>query len=207
MSDQIYRAAPTGSETSLLEDEAFLTELRAQMLRFASLQLTDVQLAEDAVQEAMIGALKNARSFRGRAALKTWVFAILKNKIADALRQRLKLAEATSFLTAEESEDAMELFDARGFWHAHERPAAWADPEASLQDQHFWRVFEACLDHLPGRQAHLFMMREFVEMESHEICAAAGVTISNLNVTLHRARLRLRECLENHWFAAETRPC
>ncbi len=68
-----------------LADPVFLQGLRQQMLRFASSQLSDASLAEDVVQEALIGALKNARSFGGRAALKTWVFAILKNKIADAL--------------------------------------------------------------------------------------------------------------------------
>ena len=43
-------------------------------------------------------------------------------------------------------------------------------------------------------------MREFVEMEPHEVCKEVGITTSNLHVTLYRARLRLRECLENRWF-------
>jgi DNA-directed RNA polymerase specialized sigma24 family protein len=69
-----------------------------------------------------------------------------------------------------------------------------------MQDKQFWRVFEACLANLPGQQARLFMMREFIELESHEVYAATGITVSNLNVTLYRARLRLRECLESRWF-------
>jgi len=47
------------------------------------------------------------------------------------------------------------------------------------------------------------MLREFIELESHEICDAVGISVTNLNVTLHRARLRLRTCLENNWFATE----
>lgn len=207
MTDPIQESAITGRDVSVLTDTAYLQELRVQMVRFAILQLSDKQLAEDAVQEAMMGALKSAKSFSGRAALKTWVFAILKNKIADTLRQRSKMVDASRLLPQEDGDDAMELFNAKGFWHANERPAEWGDPESAFEDQHFWKVFEACLDHLPGQQARLFMMREFVEMDSHEICATAGVTVSNLNVTLHRARLRLRECLENHWFATGTRPC
>ena len=190
--------------TDALTDPAYLAELRRQMERFATLQLKDPSLAEDAVQEALLGALKSARSFGGRAALKTWVFAILKNKIADILRQRQRLVEADSLLRVDAEEDGVEkLFDQRGHWQRDERPAHWGDPESAIKDKHFWRVFEACLDHLPGRQARVFMMREFIELESHEICDAVGISVSNLNVILHRARLRLRACLENNWFAAE----
>ena len=194
--------------TSLLSDNEFLEALRLQMLKFATVQLSDSHLAEDAVQEALIGALKNAKSFGGRAALKTWVFAILKNKIADALRQKQRLVYAGSLMHEdEEDEDFSALFDARGFWQKDERPVAWANPEEALRQGDFWRVFEVCLDRLPGNQARVFMMREFVELESDEICKAVGITVSNLNVMLHRARLRLRECLENRWFANGEKSC
>ena len=185
-----------------LLDPKYLETLRQQMLKFATLQLSNTHLAEDAVQEALIGALKNAGSFGARAALKTWVFAILKNKIADVLRQKQRTINAGSLLRDdEEQEDFAELFNAKGMWLADERPQAWGNPVASLQERQFWIVFETCLENLPGQQARVFMMREFIEMESHEICAAVGITTSNLNVMLHRARLRLRECMENRWFA------
>lgn len=191
-----------------LNDPGFITELRRRMLRFATLQLNNSELAEDAVQEALIGAMKNADAFAGNAAFKTWVFAILKNKIADTLRQRQRLVEASRLLHAdEEDEDLDELFNRRGFWQPDEHPQTWGNPEGAIHNQHFWRVFEACLDHLPGQQARLFMMREFVEMETHEICSAVDITVSNLNVSLHRARLRLRVCLENNWFIAGESAC
>jgi len=199
---------PKSENSSLLADTKFLESLRQQMLKFATLQLSDAHLAEDAVQEALIGALKNAKSFGGRAALKTWVFAILKNKIADILRQKQRLVNASSLMReGEEDEDFSALFDSKGFWQADERPATWANPEESLREGQFWRVFEACLENLPGNQARVFMMREFVELDSHEICATVGITVSNLNVMLHRARLRLRECLENQWFVEGEQPC
>lgn len=187
--------------TSLLSDTDFLETLRRQMLQFATMQLSDSHLAEDAVQEALIGALKNANSFGGRAALKTWVFAILRNKIADALRHKQRLVNASSLLRDdEEGENFSALFNAKGFWQADERPVGWSGPEEAMREGQFWRVFEACLENLPGHQARVFMMREFIELDSHEICATVGITVSNLNVMLHRARLRLRECLENRWF-------
>ncbi|MFZ5503287.1 MAG: RNA polymerase factor sigma-70 [Pseudomonadota bacterium] len=186
---------------NLLADAAFLEDIRRQMIKFATLQLGDAHQAEDAVQEALIGALKNARSFGGRAALKTWIFAILKNKIADSLRYKQRAVNASSLLREEdEDEDFSALFDRRGYWLADERPVAWGDPEAALRETHFWQVFEVCLQGLPPKQARVFMMREFIELDANEICAAVELTTSNLHVLLHRARLRLRECIENKWY-------
>jgi RNA polymerase sigma-70 factor (ECF subfamily) len=99
------------------------------------------------------------------------------------------------------------LFDEDGHWTDEAAPADWGDPQAALQDAHFWRVFESCLDHLPPQQARVFMMREFVELDSPEVCSAVGISTSNLHVSLHRARLRLRSCLEQHWFAPGAQPC
>ncbi len=186
---------------SLLTSDAFLNDLRQQMIKFAILQLRDKDMAEDAVQEALIGALKNVKFFDGRAALKTWVFAILKNKIIDILRQKKRLINVSDLLHEDDEDgDALALFDQKGFWRPDERPAEWGNPEVALRERDFWRVFEACLEGLPPRQARVFMMREFIELETDEICAAVEITVSNLNVMLHRARLRLRECLENKWY-------
>lgn len=171
------------------------------MLKFASLQLNDQALAEDAVQEALIGALKNAKDFNRQAALKTWVFAILKHKIADILRSRLRLVEASRLLQDDGDEDDLNhLFDTRGHWKDESAPGGWSNPAEAVKGQQFWRVFEVCLSGLPENLARLFMMREFIELESHEICDALNLSTSNFHVMLYRARLRLRECLENHWF-------
>lgn len=191
-----------------LLDPIFLRELRLQMLKFASLQLSDAALAEDAVQEALIGALKNAASFGGHAALRTWVFAILKNKIADILRQRHRLAGMSETVECSDAHREPEgLFDRRGMWEAAAKPSSWGNPEADLLDQEFWRVLDACLNHLPPQQARVFMMREIVGMTTAEICSEGGISVSNLNVMLYRARLRLRECLHNNWFAPGYTKC
>lgn len=191
-----------------LDDPQFVTDLRRRMIRFATLQLSDASLAEDAVQEAFVGALRGAGTFQGRAAYRSWVFAILRHKIADQLRAQLRYALPPTADATEPDPVADNMFESDGHWADDAAPSSWGDPHAALQDAQFWRVFEACLDHLPGQQARLFMMREFVELDSHEICSAAGVTTSNLNVCLHRARLRLRSCLEQHWFGpdADARP-
>lgn len=190
--------------TSVLHDTVFLADLRRQMLRFATLHLSDANLAEDAVQEALISALKNADSFGGRASLKTWVFAILKNKISDLFRQNKRFVDASSLLKEdEEGDEFSSLFDRKGFWNSEDKPALWSDPHEALHERRFWDVLEVCLERLPANQARIFMMREFMEFNSDEICKSAGITDNNLHVILHRARLRLRECLEDRWFAKD----
>lgn len=205
MSEDLVQSADEELVASaLLHDAEFLEELRQQMQKFATLQLGDSHQAEDAVQEALIGALRNARTFGRRAALKTWVFAILKNKIADLLRQRRRYLDTDPASPDDEGPDRSdELFNRRGHWSGDGQPVHWESPEAAVHNQHFWRVFDACLNNLPGRQARVFMMREFIELETHEICTAVDISVSNLNVTLHRARLRLRNCLEKRWFVPE----
>ena len=199
MTSQGNTDAPAASTADPLQDTQFVEDLRRRMVRFATLQLSDANLAEDAVQEAFIGALRGSGSFAGRAAYRSWVFGILRHKIADQLRAQTRYA--TAQVDDVESDPVPdELFEPDGHWTKEAAPADWGDPQASLRDDQFWRVFEACLDHLPGQQARVFMMREFVEFESPEICRAVGISTSNLNVSLHRARLRLRGCLEQHWF-------
>lgn len=191
---------PGNPPPAWMQDKAFVEDLRRQMLRFARLQLADASLAEDAVQEALIGALRNAGGFAGRAAYKTWVFAILKNKIADLLRQRHRQAGANQPELHFDEEDPSELFDHRGAWQADARPGHWAHPEEALNTAQFWRVFEICLDNLPPQQARAFMMREFLGLETDEIRTHMALSVTNLNVILYRARLRLRACLEHRWF-------
>jgi len=180
---------------------AFLARTREEMLRFARLQLGNDDEAEDAVQEALAGALRNAADFRGDAALKTWIIAILKNKVADILRQRQRRPLAASQMTAPDEEGALpSVFDRRGMWHDAARPARWSDPEADLHTVQFLAVFDACLNRLPPQQGRVFLMREVVELGTEEICAELGLTTTNVHVILHRARLALRACLQINWF-------
>ncbi len=193
-----------GDSSSLLNDEEYLQDLRLQMLNFARQHMSDRHLAEDTVQEALIGALKNANSFTGKAALKTWVFAILKNKIADSLRKEKRQPQDKSISDNDKAAiEPANLFDAQGAWQLEHRPVYWHDPETSFKQDEFWVVLDTCLNALPANHAKIFMLREFVGSTTTDICASEAVSISNLHVILHRVRLRLRSCLETHWFQKE----
>ena len=186
------------------EFEAELNRLRPTLMRFAVLQLRDEQSAEDVVQDTMLAALQGRDNFAGKAQLKTWLTSILKNKIVDHIRQRVR--EPTLNVYDDEiPDDAFDaLFDERRHWKPSERPASWGDPEQSLEDAQFWRVFDACLERLPSNTARVFMMREFLGFETDEICKELALSASNCWVILHRARMALRLCLESQWFQGKT---
>ena len=96
-----------------LQNPVFLMDLRQQMVKFAVLQLSSFQQAEDVVHEALVSAFQHLDSFTGKAAFKTWVFAILKNKIVDLIRQKSRLVCMSELFKDAESELSIdELFDA-----------------------------------------------------------------------------------------------
>lgn len=183
-------------------NDAALTTLRPDLLRFACLQLRDDALAEDVVQETLIAAMNGLADFAGRAALKTWVFSILKNKLVDALRTRDRTVNVSALAGEEDSFDQVfdTLFKANGHWSPTNKPGAWGDPHDAMEQQQFWIVFDACLNHLPANTGRVFMMREFLDLDIDEICGDLGISNSNCYVILHRARHQLRGCLEKTWF-------
>ena len=170
--------------------------LRPELLRFARYQLRNDDWAEDAVSETVLAALEKPQSFGGRSQLKTWLIGILKHKLIDQLRRRAREVSAT---TADDEADLDTLlFHEDGHWR--EAPKEWGDPEHALRERQFFVVLEACVEHLPASQGRVFMMREWLELEADEICKQMAISSTNLWVLLHRARLRLRECLQQSWF-------
>src|SRR5690242_11642553 len=187
--------------------ESFAAELdthRRYLLRVAQLQLRDPDLAEDVVQETLLAALAAQSGFTGKSSLKTWLTGILKHKIVDAIRQKQRrpIIEA-SFDDETDLDDFDPLFKDNGGWVAP--PADWGDPENALTRTQFFDVMEICLEKLPPNTARVFVMREVMELESNEICKELTITANNLWVILYRARMALRECLEQNWFAGQRR--
>lgn len=184
------------SPTTLSPDANDIGTLHTDMLRFARLQLRDHHLAEDVVQEAIAAALKST-DFEQRAQLKTWVFAILRNKIVDVIRERSR--HPTEAYQEGDDEELEEQFKPNGHWRRDQRPANWHNPETALANDQFWVIFEACLNDLPENPARVFMMREHLGLEIKEICVELSISQSNCWVLIHRARMKLRKCLENNF--------
>lgn len=180
--------------------ETAVAQSRTYLLKFARLQLRDEAWAEDVVSETLLAALARPQAFAARSQLRTWLVGILKHKIVDVLRSRAREVTLNSGMD-DELADPLEHMVFKASGHFAERPADWGNPEQDLGSRQFMTILEACTEKLPAVQGRLFLMREWLELSSEEICKELGLTPTNLYVQLHRARLRLRECLELNWFA------
>lgn len=179
--------------------EEQLVEHRVYLLRFARLQLRNDEWAEDAVSETLLAALSKPLSFGNRSQLKTWLVGILKHKVIDLIRSNARMVAVPDARGDEEGDELDRLsFQADG--HFTEPPNDWGNPDQTLQQVQFFQVLDACMERLPPALGRLFLMREWLELSSQEVCKELSLTPTNLYVQLHRARLRLQECLNIHWF-------
>lgn len=176
-------------------DAEQIAEMREQMVRFATLQLRDAILAEDVVHEAINAALSSDK-YSGRGSLKSWVYAILRNKIIDVIRERSRHPTANFIQDQSDYEDP---FDERDHWKQTHTPADWGRPETVLANEQFWVIFELCLNRLPENTARVFMMREHLGLDLKEVCSELNITDKNAWVIMHRARMQLRQCLEKNF--------
>jgi RNA polymerase sigma-70 factor (ECF subfamily) len=184
--------------------EQQVADLRDYLLKFARLQLRNETWAEDVVSEVVLAALSKPQSFGNRSQLKTWLVGILKHKVIDTMRQRKR--EVCLDDRDGSHEDPLDYLGFKADGHFSEPPASWGNPEQQASSRQFFQVLEACAEQLPAVQGRLFLMREWLELSSEDICKELQLTPTNLYVQLHRARLRLRECLELNWYAKSTQP-
>ena len=170
---------------------------RPFLLRLARLQLASSADAEDAVQEALLGAIKAWDSYQARASLRSWLTAILRHKIVDAIRARRFAPPSPDGIDADLREfDA--LFTSDDAWH----PEVFIDTVCGATrtaERQLLDIIEICMNRLPQETARLFLMREYLGMELKEIEDSCTVSAGNLRVVLYRARMRLRECAVRGW--------
>lgn len=178
---------------------------RSYLVRYALAQLRDAQLAEEAVQEALLAALESIGSFDGRSSLRTWLTSILRFKVVDlqrrAVKERAQAALGEEGWAADDESWMDDFFDESGHWRSP--PQSWNDPESALEQSRFWEAFERCLSGLPAAAGRVFFRREVMGDETATICSEEGITAANCWVILHRARLALRKCLEQNWFGRQ----
>jgi len=142
--------------------------------------------AEDLVQEVFTTFLESLDRFEGRSQLRTWLFGILHRKAMEHRR-----ASAVDERTDPIDEVFESRFDERGKWS---RPPA--DLERLFLSKEVGQVIRGCMDGLTANQREAFMLREVEGLETGEICKILEVSDTNFGVLIHRARARLRECLE-----------
>lgn len=164
------------------------------LFRFALLRVRDRAVAEDLVQEAMLGALQSHEQFRGQSTEQTWLIGILRHKIVDHFRR----SEREQRSKGSEDRGLDEFFDQKNLWI--KAPGNWpSGPLSPAEKAELRRVIDLCASKLPQNLAAVFTLRELEKMETPEICKALHLTPTNLWTRVHRMRMMLRMCLEIHW--------
>ncbi len=170
------------------------------LYRYALNRTRRTEAAEDLVQETFLAAWQGRAKFAGRSSLRTWLVSILRRKLVNRLRRSAKEKLATDIAGIDPMTD--DLFDHRGRWRRP--PGEWDDvhPETAGRKREFWEAVAGCVSKLPDRMRRAFVFRHLVEGEPAEACRELGVSANNLWVLLHRARLRLNQCLDRNWVRA-----
>ncbi len=165
------------------------------LFRFARSRVRDTAAAEELVQDAFLAAIKVRSEFRGQSTESTWLVGILKHKVIDYLRKRGREVNFS------DTPDAMVDGLFKPFGHRKRRPPSWnADPAELMENEQFLQILQDCVEDLPDGQRQTFLLRTVDEQPAEEVCKELGITPTNLWVLLHRARLRLRECLQGKGF-------
>jgi len=189
-------------KASAIDPERWIDEHGDCLYRYALTRVRKEEIAEDLVQETLLVAVRTQDRFAGRSSERSWLVAILKNKICDHFR---KLGRETNFTDLEFFKDEhSDRFDGENYW-IHERgPTDWKpEGEEAMKRAEFWQTMQNCLGKLPERVAQVFMMREMDDVPSKEVCEALHISEANLWVMLHRARMALRQCLEMNFFGGQ----
>jgi len=189
-----------GGELTKIENprhdpETWMDQYGDLLYRFALFRVQDSTVAEDLVQETFLAALGAYKNFKGHSTLRTWLIAILKNKSVDHIREKVK--ERGSVEIERLGNGVGENFNGQGEWPL--RHCKWFDTPLKLYARkELMDTMSHCLSELPGRLAEAFIMREIDGQSTKEICEALNITSTNCWVILHRARRRLRACIETY---------
>jgi RNA polymerase sigma-70 factor (ECF subfamily) len=147
-------------------------------VRFALRKLRDPALAEDAVHDVMEAVLSGRARFGGRAALRSWLTAVLKNKIVDVLRR------GGQHETLDDDSG-----DGEGAAHALACDQPGPD-EIAEQRQELARAL-AGIERLPSTLRDAMRLRILEDRSTESVCAELGISEENLFVRVHRARKHL----------------
>jgi RNA polymerase sigma-70 factor (ECF subfamily) len=166
----------------MLSDEsaapAAVAAHREHLLRFARRRLRDPALAEDVVHDVFAAVIAGQARFEQRSSLRTWLVAILKHKIVDAVRKRAGECSLDALTDNEASAPLPALSD-------HADPCLVAEHRQAL------RRTLLRLEALPAPLRRVFEMHVVLGHSTSEVCSALDITPGNLWVRVHRARKEL----------------
>ncbi|MFW5887010.1 MAG: sigma-70 family RNA polymerase sigma factor [Bacteroidota bacterium] len=165
-----------------------------ELYSWAFHKISDEEIAKDLVQDTFLAAVEKFHDFKEQSTPKTWLFAILNNKIVDHYRKKIRLPgdNPVSFSS---------FFNESGGWNAGYVPLEWKEHDGQLLDNdEFVSVLNACLNALPEKWNLCVKLKYLLGKNGKEICKELGIKPTNLWQIIHRAKLQLRDCVEKNWY-------
>lgn len=150
---------------------------RDYLVRFAKRKLQDPALAEDLVHDVFEAVVTGRAVFGGRSALRSWLTAVLKNKIVDLVRQRCGTESLGDEYEDDEIGVALEC--------PQPRPDQWAQQRQTVR-----QVLQGIAD-LPQSLRDVMQLRVLQDQSAQEVCHALQITENNLFQRMFRARQTL----------------
>ena len=153
------------------------------MYRFAYSRLSNREEAEDIVQNTFVAALQALHSFEHKSSPKTWLFAILKNKIMDFHRKRYRQSAVV-----DDGKIDMVFFDDQGTWTENGMSRDW-ETEHLLDNPEFNQTLQGCMDRLPPKWLAAIQYKYLENRDTLTVCSELGISQANYWQLVHRAKI------------------
>jgi RNA polymerase sigma-70 factor (ECF subfamily) len=161
-----------------------------QAFNLACRMLTDDDAAEDATQMAFLSAYRSLSSYRG-GSFRAWVLRMVTNACYDELRRRQRRPTTPLEPLDPEGEEEVES----PAWMADDGPS----PEQELEQGELDAAVQHCLNDLPEDFRAVVVMVDIEGLDYQEVAEIAGKPLGTIKSRLARARMKLRECLQQFW--------
>jgi len=168
--------------------ETYEVELRAHCYRM----LGSVQDAEDALQDALLGAWRGLEGFEGRSSARTWLYRIATNACLKIIERRPKRVLPMDYGPAADPHDGPGEPVAESVWIEPFPDGQLADVLAGPDARYELResvelAFVAALQHLPARQRAVLILRDVLGFSGGEVAGVLDTTPEAVYSTLQRA--------------------
>jgi len=179
-----------------LNPDTWVDQYADYLFNFAVARVSNAEIAKDLVQETFFAGLKSAKNYKGDAAERTWLIAILKRKVIDHYRKiNSKKGKAEVRISYSSSSDS------EGDWLEEQVADPFSTLEnSSMENEELGMAIQDCISKLPKKQALVFKMKTIQGISTEDICNELGINPSNLWVMIHRSRTALMGCLNENWF-------
>lgn len=179
-----------------LNPDSWIDSYADYLFNYAVARVSDAEIAKDLVQETFFAGLKSAKNYKGDAAERTWLIAILKRKVIDHYRKiNSNKGKAEVRMSYSSSSDA------EGDWLEERVADPFSTAENStIENEELGSAIHSCISKLPKKQAQVFKMKTIQGISTEDICNELGINPSNLWVMIHRARTALMGCLNENWY-------